>query len=551
MEVAVRDRRGELAPGQRSIHEHRAQDLVAPLERIEGPVDGVEDRGRLWQAREQGRLVQRQRPSASREVRLRGGLDPVGVVPVVDRVHVGAEDPVLRLVPRELDRKTGFLDLPLERPLAGDVEVANELLRDRRSALDDIAGAEVADRGPDDSLVVDAAVPVEAPVLDRDRGLRHPRAHLREGDRLAILLGGDRAQQRAVRGVDEGVCGPALRTGRNRAELGQAAAGLEGSGTAEPDRDDPADDRHEHDRDDRRVAPPLLLDAQPALLGAPDQLVEVVGAPTASAPSGRRAHPKTPAARKLVCARIRRSLSSRSASIGPEARARTTIVAFPFRPVTLTCGSRSSATVFRNSSTTARRSLSNGICTVISATFSRPTIVELRIVSEANFSFGMTSRSPSSLRINVYVSAISSTVPMVPSTSTRSPSRMGWVKAISRPATKFPIVRCEANPITIPSTADEASRPPATARTWGITRRAESTPMKTTAVVTVRRKTRYRVAVAGVRSRRAIRRSIRRATIAVRIRTTATTISRCQNGMAVYSGFRGFRPAKPSTRECQ
>src|SRR2546430_13563107 len=61
----------------------------------------------------------------------------------VDGVHVRAEDPVLRLVLRELDRQTRFLDLSLERSLARDVEVADELLRDRRAPLDDPARAEV------------------------------------------------------------------------------------------------------------------------------------------------------------------------------------------------------------------------------------------------------------------------------------------------------------------------------------------------------------------------------------------------------------------------
>src|SRR2546430_17431933 len=103
----------------------------------------------------------------------------------VDGVHVRAEDPVLRLVLRELDRQTRFLDLSLERSLARDVEVADELLRDRRAPLDDPARAEVLDRSADDPLVVDTAVLVEAPVLDRDRRPRHPGTHLGERDRLA------------------------------------------------------------------------------------------------------------------------------------------------------------------------------------------------------------------------------------------------------------------------------------------------------------------------------------------------------------------------------
>src|SRR6478609_1476112 len=52
---------------------------------------------------------------------------------------------------------------------------------------------------------------------------------------------------------------------------------------------------------------------------------------------------------------------------------------------------------------------------------------------------------------------------------TRSPSRIGCASAISRPATQLASVERAANPITSPSTAEEASRPPATARTCGVT----------------------------------------------------------------------------------
>src|SRR5204862_538425 len=75
------------------------------------------------------------------------------------------------------------------------------------------------------------------------------------------------------------------------------------------------------------------------------------------APRWRRVHAKPPAARRRSCARSRSSLSSRSASIGPSAAARTTIVAVPSSAVTATSGADSAATASRSSSTTARRSL--------------------------------------------------------------------------------------------------------------------------------------------------------------------------------------------------
>ena len=46
----------------------------------------------------------------------------------------------------------------------------------------------------------------------------------------------------------------------------------------------------------------------------------------------------------------------------------------------------------------------------------------------------------------------------------------------ARDAEAEAVVRCDAKPITMPTTADEARRPPATARTCGITSSAESSP---------------------------------------------------------------------------
>src|SRR6476661_2595376 len=101
-----------------------------------------------------------------REVRLRRGLDAVGVVPVVHGVEITLEYPVLRPPVAELDRETGLLDLALERLLAARVEVAHELLGDRRSTLEHLAGAQIAPERARDPDVVDTAVLVEAAIFD-------------------------------------------------------------------------------------------------------------------------------------------------------------------------------------------------------------------------------------------------------------------------------------------------------------------------------------------------------------------------------------------------
>ena len=56
-----------------------------------------------------------------------------------------------------------------------DVHVPDELLADRRAALDDLPGADVGPERTQDADVVDAAVLVEALVLDRHGRLREPR----------------------------------------------------------------------------------------------------------------------------------------------------------------------------------------------------------------------------------------------------------------------------------------------------------------------------------------------------------------------------------------
>src|SRR5207249_9198568 len=134
----------------------------------------------------------------------------------------------------ELDGEAGLLDLSGERALLRrDVEEPDDLLRDRRATLDDPAGAKVGPERARDPLVVDAAVVVEAAILDRHRGRPHPRADVLQRNRLAVLLGRNRPEELAVGGVDEGVVAE-----RCRSERGKVAARAEGGSTPEADDDD-------------------------------------------------------------------------------------------------------------------------------------------------------------------------------------------------------------------------------------------------------------------------------------------------------------------------
>ena len=124
-----------------------------------------------------------------------------------------------------------YLRLRLSAIWSGQVHVAHELHRQRRAALDRLAAAEhVLDRRAQDALVVDAAVLVEAAVLDRDRGLLE-----RGGDLIVVDVG---PQDVGLDVAERGAVGREhLRrlAGIPRLELVDVGGGLRHA-------DDPADD---------------------------------------------------------------------------------------------------------------------------------------------------------------------------------------------------------------------------------------------------------------------------------------------------------------------
>ena len=116
------------------------------------------------------------------------------------------QDPVLRLLARELDREARLRRLAAEglRRLL-DVEVARELLRDRRPALHDVAGANVREERAHDAGVVERAVRQKRRSSIATVAFGTQLLICVEIDRLPVLLRGDRAEERAVRRVDERV----------------------------------------------------------------------------------------------------------------------------------------------------------------------------------------------------------------------------------------------------------------------------------------------------------------------------------------------------------
>src|SRR4029450_12869075 len=119
-----------------------------------------------------------------REVRLGSRLDAVRAIPEVHGIEPRPQDSLLRPLAVELNREAGLAQLAADRSLARDVEVADELLRQRGTAFDDLPLGEVAPEGAGDALVVDAAVAIEAAVLDGNRRAPHPRTDLFERHRL-------------------------------------------------------------------------------------------------------------------------------------------------------------------------------------------------------------------------------------------------------------------------------------------------------------------------------------------------------------------------------
>ena len=188
--------------------------------------------------------------------------------------------------------------------LAREVEVADELLRDGGAALDDVPGAHVGDERPEDPDRVDAAVLVEATVLDRDGRLGHPGADRSGRDSRSVLDRGQDADQVAVRAVDERVVGLT-----HRSQRAQVAARAEVDGA--PGRRGREHRERNGDREDDEECARLRLGR---CLGFGLRLP---------------AHVQTPSARSRLWARSRSSCSRRSAAAWSAATARTVTVAVP------------------------------------------------------------------------------------------------------------------------------------------------------------------------------------------------------------------------------
>ena len=174
---------GDVAQAQ-----HVVENLVAARQCQIGIDRGVVLRRRVGKADEQRGLAQGEVGGALGQVGLGGSLDAVGAVAVIDGVEVHHEDLVLGVHLLHLDGDIGLAHLTLD----GRIEllllqdgVAYQLLGDGRCAL--VATGDGCHGGTCDTPQVDAAMLVEALVLNVDGALQHVRRDLILGDGLAVL----------------------------------------------------------------------------------------------------------------------------------------------------------------------------------------------------------------------------------------------------------------------------------------------------------------------------------------------------------------------------
>ena len=152
-------------------------------------LDRVVIGGRLWEAREKGHLAEGQLVQVGdAEVRGRGRLQPVGLVPVIDLVEVHLEDLGLAERPRRLDREDRFFDLARERRVVTEEARFDQLLRDRRAALRNASARAVDLDRANDATDVDAGVGPKGLVLDRDRRVLHPFGNGIDRDQIASFI---------------------------------------------------------------------------------------------------------------------------------------------------------------------------------------------------------------------------------------------------------------------------------------------------------------------------------------------------------------------------
>jgi hypothetical protein len=180
-------------------------------------IDGVETPRRRDETGDRRRLLDGEVCGVDAPVRLRRRLDAVRAVPQIDGVEVTGQDLILRKRLLELDGEERFADLLLDGAGRHDVfpgavrlihvvarvDLFDELLCDRRTALHGLVLHQIGPGGAQDPDGIDPRMLVEAVVLDGEHGVAEMFGHLIERDDRAVDRAVDRRQQRAVAVVHE------------------------------------------------------------------------------------------------------------------------------------------------------------------------------------------------------------------------------------------------------------------------------------------------------------------------------------------------------------
>ena len=120
------------------------------------------------------------------EVILRRRIDAEGAAAHIGAVEVELQNLVLGQARFQPHRQEGFLDLAVERALVRQKQVLGELLRQRRAALHDAAGARIGDQRAHGAADIDAEMLVEAPVLGGEHRLDQIVGELVERHRVVV-----------------------------------------------------------------------------------------------------------------------------------------------------------------------------------------------------------------------------------------------------------------------------------------------------------------------------------------------------------------------------
>ena len=268
-------------PADHPLLEHDPQHEVSALARGHRVADRVvgarvgDDPGqhrRLVRAQESGARAPAAAAAAGvvgAEVRPRGRLDAVGAVAEVDRVQVLGEDLRLGPLARQVVGQRRLAQLLEQRALVlGAHRVLDELLGDRRAALDGLLLDDVLDERAPDAADVDARVAEEAAVLDRDDRVAHARRDLAVADQEPALVVGQDAELTAVDVVEHRVAGVLVLL----AVLQVGQVGRDRHHHPEHRRDE-REERRRHEHDEQ----PQLLQARPARRLKVEQGRDVVG----------------------------------------------------------------------------------------------------------------------------------------------------------------------------------------------------------------------------------------------------------------------------------